>query len=165
MLAMTDSTAYDLLRASRLADELDEDECRLLANAVKVRDFADGELIVPEGMSDDHLYVIVSGSIGKSKRDSLTGRWSDIAVLIHGDFAGELGFVDGRPHYAALRAIGPTRALSLERQSLERLLVPHPQLVYKVMRSIFRVVHGILHRMGAEHKELANYIYKQHGRY
>jgi CRP-like cAMP-binding protein len=164
-LNLPDSTAYDLLRASRLADDLDEDECRVLAGAVRVCDFADGEVLVPEGESDEHLYVIVSGTIAKSKRDHATGGWTDIAVLIHGDFAGELGFVDGRPHYAALRAVGPTRTLSLDRQALEKLLVPHPQLVYKVMRSIFRVVHGILHRMGAEQKELTNYIYKQHGKY
>ena len=162
---MTDLNPYDLLRASRLAEDLDEGECQVLASALSVRDFADGEVLVAEGERDEHLYVIVSGTIAKSKRDSMTGGWTDIAVLIHGDFAGELGFVDGRPHYAALRAVGPTRTLSLERQALEKLLVPHPQLVYKVMRSIFRVVHGILHRMGAEQKELTNYIYKQHGKY
>jgi hypothetical protein len=33
------------------------------------------------------------------------------------------------------------------------------------MRSIFRVVHGILHRMGAQQSELTNYIYKLHGKY
>jgi hypothetical protein len=37
--------------------------------------------------------------------------------------------------------------------------------VYRVMRSIFRVVHGILHRMGAQQSELTNYIYKLHGKY
>lgn len=161
---MTDQT-YDLLHASQLAADLSDAECRVLAGAVKVRDFADGEVLVPEGRSDDHLYVIVSGTIAKSKRDPMTGRWTDLSVLTHGDFAGELGFVDGRPHYAALRVVGPTRALSLERQALEQLLEPHPHLVYKVMRSIFRVVHGILHRMGAEQKELTNYITKQHGKY
>ncbi len=162
---MSDQTAYELLRASQLAAELDDDECRVLASAVRVRDFSDGEVLVPEGKSDDHLYVIVSGAIAKSKREPSSGRWTDLAVLTHGDFAGELGFMDGRPHYAALRAIGATRALSLERQALERLLVPYPHLVYKVMRAIFRVVHGILHRLGVEQKELTNYIVKQHGKY
>jgi len=162
---VTGQSAYELLRASQLAAELNDDECRVLAGAVRVRDFSDGEVLVPEGKSDDHLYVIVSGAIAKSKREPASGRWTDLAVLTHGDFAGELGFMDGRPHYAALRAIGATRALSLERQALEQLLVPHPHLVYKVMRAIFRVVHGILHRLGVEQKELTNYIVKQHGKY
>jgi hypothetical protein len=33
------------------------------------------------------------------------------------------------------------------------------------MRAIFRVVHGILHRMALQTSELTNYIYKQHGKY
>ena len=162
---MTDQTAYELLRASKLAAELNDEECRVLASAVTVHDFGDGEVLVAEGGSDDHLYVIVSGAIAKAKLDPASGKWLNLSVLTHGDFAGELGFMDGKAHYAALRAIGPTRALSLERQALERLLVPHPRVVYTTMRAIFRVVHGILHRMAAEQKELTNYIFKQHGKY
>ena len=162
---MSNYSSYELLRASQLASELSDEECRVLASAVTVRDFGDGEVLVAEGGSDDHLYVIVSGAIAKSKHDPVGGKWLNLSVLTHGDFAGELGFMDGKAHYAALRAIGPTRALSLERQALERLLVPHPQVVYKAMRAIFRVVHGLLHRMAAEQKELTNYIFKQHGKY
>ena len=45
------------------------------------------------------------------------------------------------------------------------MLDTHPRIVYRVMRSIFRVVHTILHRMGAQQSELTNYIYKLHGKY
>jgi CRP/FNR family transcriptional regulator, cyclic AMP receptor protein len=41
----------------------------------------------------------------------------------------------------------------------------HPNIVYRVMRSIFRIVHDLLHRMALQTSELTNYIYKQHGRY
>jgi hypothetical protein len=40
-----------------------------------------------------------------------------------------------------------------------------PLVVYHVMRAIFRVVHGILHRMALQANELTNYIFKQHGKY
>src|SRR5215831_13115536 len=105
---VSNQTSYDLLRTSQLAAELNDEECRVLASAVTVRDFADGEVLVAEGGSDDHLYVIVSGAIAKSKRDPASGKWLNLSVLTHGDFAGELGFMDGKAHYAALRAIGPT---------------------------------------------------------
>jgi CRP/FNR family cyclic AMP-dependent transcriptional regulator len=73
--------------------------------------------------------------------------------------------MDGRPHYAALRAAGPTRVLGLEREKLESLLDREPVIVYRVMRAIFRVVHVILNRMAMQTSELTNYIFKVHGKY
>jgi CRP-like cAMP-binding protein len=160
---MADS--FELLRASRLATELDDAQCRVLAGVVAVRDLADDEVLVPEGQSDDRLYSIVSGAIAVSKREQPGGQWLNLNVLTRGDLVGELAFMDARPHYATLRALGPTQVLVLEPRALESLLDTHPRVVYNVMRAIFRVVHGILHRLGAQQSELTNYIYKQHGKY
>jgi CRP-like cAMP-binding protein len=159
---MTDT--YELVRACKLATELDDAQSRVLAGVTQVRDLADDEVLIGEGQSDDRLYVIVSGAIAVSKRDG-GGQWLNLNVLTRGDLVGELAFMDGRPHYAALRALGATRVLVLERRALEGLLETHPRVVYNVMRAIFRVVHGIMHRLGAQQSELTNYIYKQHGKY
>ena len=107
----------------------------------------------------------MSGTIAVSKREHPGGEWLNLNVLTKGDLVGELAFLDSRPHYAALRALGPTRVLNLERQALEKLLDSQPRIVYQVMRAIFRVVHGIMHRMSLQQVELTNYIYKQHGKY
>ncbi|NJN48029.1 MAG: cyclic nucleotide-binding domain-containing protein, partial [Candidatus Competibacteraceae bacterium] len=82
-----------------------------------------------------------------------------------GDMAGELGFIDGLEHSAALRALGDCEVLSLEREKFESLLHTDPELVYKVMRTIVRAVHSIVRRMNAQYVEMTNYIFKQHGRY
>jgi CRP/FNR family cyclic AMP-dependent transcriptional regulator len=82
-----------------------------------------------------------------------------------GDFADELGFMDGTEHYASLVANGDTRVLGLEREKLESLLTSHPEIVYKVMRAIVRAVHQIQRRLSMQSVELTNYIYKLHGRY
>ena len=73
--------------------------------------------------------------------------------------------MDDRPHYAALRALGPCRVLSLERAKLESLLEREPLIVYRVMRAILRVVHGILNRLAIESSELTNYMFKVRGKY
>lgn len=158
---MTDT--YALVRDSRLATELDDAQARVLAGVMSVRDLADDETLVEEGHSDDRLYVIVSGAIAVSKRER--NEWLNLNVLTKGDLVGELAFMDGRAHYATLRALGATRVLVLDRRSLERLLDSDPRVVYNVMRAIFRVVHSIMHRLGAQQSELTNYIYKQHGKY
>ena len=82
-----------------------------------------------------------------------------------GDFVGELSFIDGTRHYASVVALAPTRVFGLERERLEALLQTHPEIVYHVMRAIVRAVHEIQRRISMQSAELANYIYKQHGRY
>ena len=55
--------------------------------------------------------------------------------------------------------------LCFKRDRLEALITRDLLIVYRVMRKIFRVVHGILHRMALQADELTNYIFKQHGKY
>jgi len=162
---MAEPSKLQLLRDSALSAELDAKQCAALAEVVTLRDLADGEILVDEGKSDDHVHVVVSGALAVAKLVQPGAKWVNLQVLTKGDLAGELAFMDGRPHYAALRAAGPTRILSLKREKLESLLASDPLVVYRVMRSIFRIVHGILHRMALQTSELTNYIYKQHGRY
>ena len=88
-----------------------------------------------------------------------------INTLSQGDFVGEMGFMDG---IGALRVAGRARrhaVLGIEREKLESVLRPHPEIVYRVMRAIIRVVHQIQRRLSMQQVELSNYIYKQHGRY
>lgn len=156
---------FELVRSSKLAVELDEAQARVLAGVMTMRDLADDEVLVEEGRSDDALHIIVDGAIAVSKRQQPGGEWLNLNVLTRGDLVGELAFMDARPHYATLRALGATRVLELRRAALEDLLESHPRVVYNVMRAIFRVVHGILHRLGAQQSELTNYIFKTHGKY
>jgi CRP/FNR family cyclic AMP-dependent transcriptional regulator len=162
---MAEPSRLQLLHDSALAAELDAKQCAALAELVTVRDLADGEVLVDEGKSDDHVHVVVSGTLAVAKQVQPGGKWINLNVLTKGDLAGELAFMDGTPHYAALRSVGATRILSLKREKLESLLGSDPLIVYRVMRAIFRIVHGILHRMALQASELTNYIYKQHGKY
>jgi len=161
---MTDTAALEALRASKLAPELTDAQLKTLAAHIVLRDLAAGEVLVAEGTSDDHLYLPVHGALGvvrnSGKDDSVT-----LFTLTPGDLVGELSFIDATPHYASLVAIGPTRVFSLKREKLEELLHTHPELVYRVMRAIIRTVHQIQRRLSMQSAELANYIYKQHGRY
>lgn len=161
---MADSTTFEALRSTRLATELDESQCRLLADAVTIREFPKDEVVVREGTSDNHLYVILSGGLSVVHKHGRADA-ETLFCLDAGDFVGELGFIDGTKHYASLVALESTRVLSLERQALEGLLDRAPWVVYRVMRSIFRTTHEIQRRLSMQSVELTNYIYKQHGKY
>ena len=161
---MSELSINDALRRSRLARELSDDEVRVLADHLVFRDLKPGDVLVAEGTSDNHLYVIVHGALGvvrsHGKSESTT-----LFTLGAGDLVGEMSFLDETPHYAALVSIGETRVFGLEREKLEELLLAHPRLVYRVMRAIIRTVHEVQRRISMHSVELANYIYKQHGRY
>lgn len=161
---MTETTAFDALRASRLAAELTDEQCRTLAALITLRTLQEGEVLVAEGTSDDHLHAIISGALsvvrGAGSADEV-----HLLTLATGDLVGELSFIDGSVHYASLVARGATTVFAISRNQIESLLVSDPMIVYRVMRAILRTVHQIQRRLSAHTVELANYIYKQHGRY
>ena len=161
---MTTTSKYDALRDSKLAVELSDAQCRALSERMTLRELGPGEVLIREGHADNHLYVVVSGTIGVVKHAG-----TDEAVTLHtmaaGDFIDELGFLDGTEPYASKVAIDKALVLGLEREQLEALLPTQPEIVYRVMRSIIRTVHLIQRRLSMQSVELANYIYKQHGRY
>ena len=55
---------FDALRTSRLATELDDAQCRTLSALTELLDLRDGDVLVREGSSDDHLFVVISGALG-----------------------------------------------------------------------------------------------------
>lgn len=156
---------FEALRGSVLSAELTDAQCDALAARCQLRSLADGAVLVPEGTADSHLYLLLQGQVAVVRGHG-GAEPVDLFVLNPGDTIGELSFLDDHRHYAALVARGSsTTVLALARQQLEALLDSDPHLVYRVMRAIVRRVHQIQHRLSAQANELANYVYKQHGRY
>ena len=161
---MTEAAILEGLSASKLAVELNDEECRVLAGAMTLRDLKHGEVLIREGSADDHLYVVVSGVLGVVKGAGLEEEVT-LNAIRPGNVVGELSFLDGATRYASLVALSDTRVLGLSRADLENLLDTKPKVVYHVMRAIVRVVHDIQRRMSMQTAELTNYLYKTHGRY
>jgi CRP-like cAMP-binding protein len=161
---MTDAAIIEGLAKSKLATELSSAQCETLAATMTVRDVRQGDVLVREGESDDHLYVVVSGALGVVKA---AGTDSELTLntMRPGDVVGELSFLDGATRFASLIALSNVRVLGLSRGDLEALLDRDPHLVYRVMRAIVRVVHDIQRRLSMQTVELTNYLYKTHGRY
>lgn len=161
---MSDPAILQGLRESQLAAELENGDLDVLAGQMTLHDLAQGEVVVAEGTTDSHLYVVVSGALGVIKNLG-TPQEEKLSVVMAGGLAGELAFIDGAIRYASLVALRPTQLLGLERVRLEALIDTHPHLVYHLMRGIVRVVHEIQRQQSLQSAELANYVYKVHGRY
>jgi len=161
---MTDSSNIESLKRSDISAGLTDEECTVLATTIEIHDLSDGDVLISEGHTDNRLFIIDKGRI-EVTRNTQGGDWVTLAILKDGDFAGEMGFIDGSVHSATLRSTGGARVLSLSRDALESLIDSHPHLVYKLMQTIIRVVHKLLTKMNQQYVEMNNYITKQHGRY
>jgi CRP/FNR family transcriptional regulator, cyclic AMP receptor protein len=164
--AMTtpDPTLLAAVQASRLAHDLTPEQAAVFAGVVSLASFRAKDVLAREGASDNHLYEVVEGTLGVVKQPGAPDE-SLLATLHPGEFAHELGFLDGAERYASLVATSDARVLVLEREKLESLIDTHPRIVYRVMASIVRTVHRVQTRLAMQSEELRNYIYKQHGRY
>lgn len=162
---MPDNNKADIIKKSRIGVELTDEQCSMLASLVTISEYADGDVVVAEGATDDHLRIVISGALAVAKKSGGGDGWVRLNTLTAGDLAGELAFLDSKPRYAALVALGPTKVFSLQREKLESLLNTDPLIVYRVMRSIARFAHEVLHRSGAELSELTAYLFKTKAKY
>jgi ribosome-associated toxin RatA of RatAB toxin-antitoxin module/CRP-like cAMP-binding protein len=160
----TDPQLYEAARACPLAKEMTDEQTAVLAGLLSLESFQAKQVLAREGTTDNHLYVVVDGSLGVVKHLG-TPDETLIATLNSGDFAHELGFLDGAERYASLVASTAARVLVLEREKLESLIDTHPRVLYAVMCAIVRTVHRVQTRLSMQASELTNYIFKQHGRY
>lgn len=151
------------LKNSLLGEELDDDDLATLAKIMDSQALSDGEELVPENGVDDRLFLLAEGRL--EVWSSQQGDQERVYTMRPGEFAGTRAFIDHSPRQAMLRAHGDAKVYSLKPKDFEALLDDHPKVVYKVMRSLFRITHVNLMRMNNEARELANYVYKRGGRY
>lgn len=164
IMTSPDPTLYEAVRACPLAVDLTPEQTAVLAGLVSLESFQPKQVLASEGTTDNRLYVVVEGSLGVVKHRG-TPDETLLATLKPGDFAHELGFLDGAQRYASLVALNEVRVLVLERERLESLIDTQPRILYRVMCAIVRTVHRIQTRLSVQATELTNYITKQHGRY
>ena len=161
---MSNDPESDLHSNSPLGAELEADEIKALAGVISIKHLKENEILIREGTTDDALHIVISGRLAAT-RNTGGDEFVTLHTLHEGDMAGAMGFIDGTDHSATLRALCDTDVYTLERAAFESLLQSHPNLVYKVMRSIIRSVHATLMRMNRQFVEMNNYIMKEHGRY
>ncbi len=159
-----DAVLLQAVKASRLAEGLNDEQVAVLAGVLTLQPVQAHEVLAREGSTDNRLYAIVQGSLLIVKHIG-TPDETTLAILQPGDFAHELGFLDGAQRYATLQAASAGQVLVLEREKLESLIDAHPRILYAVMCAIVRTVHRVQTRLAMQATELTNYVVKQHGRY
>lgn len=86
-----------------------------------------GALIIRQGDAGDRFFALVAGKV-LIERVHESGLVQPVAVRGPGDCFGEVALLEPVPRTANVRALGPVTALTLTRESFERLVRERPDL-------------------------------------
>ena len=86
-----------------------------------LEEFDEGEFIEKEGEPGDRIYFIIEGEVEILKKIAKSGKLSRIFMFSEGDVFGEMELIDVQPCAASVRALKPTKALTLSNKGLYQI--------------------------------------------
>ena len=131
---------HRFLADSDLFVGLSDEQTERLAHLARRRDVAAGDVVVTEGSMGDSLFLLLSGELAVSTRDS---RQKDVLLATlrdRGAFFGEMSIVDPAPRSAWVRAVAPSVVLEIDAAQLESFFDSFPEARVLVYRNIARVL-------------------------
>ncbi|MBB4935227.1 CRP-like cAMP-binding protein [Lipingzhangella halophila] len=114
---------------------LTPDQRRTLFAAGLPKEFAAEEVLVHQGETTKHVYVLIDG-LTKVTSSSHNGREVLLAIRSRGDLIGELAGMDDRPRVATVAATGPVLALVIGHREFEAYLARDPEAFRAVSASV-----------------------------
>jgi CRP-like cAMP-binding protein len=103
-----------------------------------IKSYNRGDVIFEEGSRGKEMYVIYTGQVQISKKDS-AGKEALLAVLETGEMFGEMALVDQEPRSArAAAACDDTRLVALDRTRFKYWLRYEPEFAFVVMETLCR---------------------------
>ncbi|MFC1938925.1 D-lactate dehydrogenase family protein [Chloroflexota bacterium] len=113
-----------LLKNIKVFSSLDENTLCILKSKMQSATFEKGEAICEEGKKGDRMFIIDSGTVSVEKRAE-DGILIEVAILRHGDIAGELSLFGQTVRSATLRACDKTRVWTLDHDTFRELVNQH----------------------------------------
>ena len=110
--------------------------------------YQNGETIVRQGEIGDCMYVVQDGQV--EVVSNFGNREVQLAVLKKNEFFGEMAIFDHEIRSATIRALGPTRILTIDHKNFLRRIHEDPSLAYRLME----VMSSRVRRLSTEVTEL-----------
>ena len=129
----------DLFHSLTLFTDLTGLEIDRLYPNFRLTAFKSGDRLLREGEMVRSLFVIVAGEASVLKEDK-TGEPREIATVGARTVLGEMSLFEFVQASATIEAKGPLEALVIERMTLTRTMDANPQLGYKILKKIVRIM-------------------------
>jgi two-component system, sensor histidine kinase len=127
----------ELLRHHPLLSSLDARHVdRLVSDDVSTElRYPPGAVIFREGDQGDSIFLIGSGSVEAVLGDE-AGQVIPLSLMRSGETFGEMGFFEGKPRSATVRACDPTVVLEIKGEELRRIANARPDIEFKVLLTV-----------------------------
>jgi CRP-like cAMP-binding protein len=103
-------------------------ERKSIVDRFKMRQFAQGEVLIAEGTVSDGLYVVLHGAVAVETRDASNQRVI-LARLNEGEVFGEMSLITRKSTTASVTALTNSIVLKLPRENFQELVLTHPQIL------------------------------------
>lgn len=136
-----------LLRDVPMFEGLSPDDLEKIAEIAEEQLFMDQALLCREGDPGRTLFIIASGVVEVLKE---TG--SGVQILASrstGDFVGEMAIIESAPRSASLKARGGVRALVIDGDAINAIMLDRPQVAVAMLRNMSARVRGLNEQLGA----------------
>ncbi|WP_370962225.1 Crp/Fnr family transcriptional regulator [Amycolatopsis sp. cg9] len=99
------------------------------------REYSPGKVLLREGESTSHVFVIVTGFV-KVTAATPEGNVALLAIRAAGELIGELASMDGQPRVATVTCAGRVRARLVTQPEFHHFLGGHPEVALAVGSSV-----------------------------
>lgn len=103
---------------------LTETERLTVADALRVEEFEDGDVIIRQNDPGNTFYIVNDGSVVCTQQASPVSPPVELCKLGAGQYFGEIALLTDRPRQATVTASGSTVCLSLDRRTFRRVMGP-----------------------------------------
>lgn len=128
----------DILRRVPFFSALSDEQLEHVADALTLKEFAQGEVLLEEDASGDLMFILVDGEVEVLKS---MGTKSErlLGVRGPGTLLGEMSlFSEGKKHTASVRALSSIQVFLMSKTDLDDLLQRHPTLAYDMLTVLSR---------------------------
>ncbi|MBI4615334.1 MAG: cyclic nucleotide-binding domain-containing protein [Planctomycetes bacterium] len=132
----------DVIRASRVFAELEDDEAASLAGIAREQHLAGGGYLFLLGDAAEHLYIVAAGKVDLCLPLSFAGTIKDISLetVSPGEVMGWSALVKPYRYTMSARAVESARLVAFPRKDLMELFGTRSQMGYRFMRAVADMV-------------------------
>lgn len=129
------SDRIDLLKQTKLFENLSYEDAKVIAYTTTPRFFSDGEIVFEEGETGEEAFLITQGEVeiwkgAPGKNEVL------IATIQKGELFGEMAIISEAPRTATVITKGEVRTLVINKEIFLDIIRDFPEVALGVMKTL-----------------------------